>query len=154
MRRSEREVRTIEEISDILDRCDVIRLGLNGGEAPYIIPMTFGNTLENGKIVIYVHCAGQGRKWEILQKDNNVCIEADLYYKTEITEHGITAKYESVIGTGRAVWIAEKADKVKALKIILEHYKQSGFPVTSCDGLNSVELFRIELDEVSGKHNL
>ena len=155
MRRDERAVSDILQIQDILQRCDTVRIGMNGGEFPYVVPMTFGSAIEDGKIVVYIHSAGEGRKWEILAKDPRVCVEADLYYKVAKKENGeITAVYESVIGTGIAERLTAQADKVAALKIMLAHYKESGFPVTSCHGLGRVECFRIVLDEVSGKRNL
>ena len=156
MRRDEREVKTIEEIFDILKRCDTCRLGLNSeGEAPYVIPMTFGCTLENGVITVYFHSAPAGRKREILKKDPHVCVEADLYYQVKHTEGGgITACYESVIGTGVAEQIEDKEGKVAAFKIMLEHYKESGFPASSCKGLPNCDVFKVVLTEVAGKHNL
>lgn len=155
MRRDDREVSDINEINDILTRCDTIRVGMNGDGYPYIIPMTFGSELVDGKLVIYFHSAGAGRKWEILNKDPRVCVEADLYYRVEKRDNGdITAIYESVIGTGDAELLTEQSDRVSALKCMLAKYKESGFPVTSCKGLPNVEVFRIVLKEVSGKHNL
>lgn len=154
MRRKDREITDIDQIYDILFRCDTINLGMNGGTAPYIIPMTFACSIEDGKIVIYFHSALGGRKWEILNSDPNVCVEAHLYYKTVQTEGGITAKYESVIGTGIAEKIEENAKKVAAFKLMLDHYKQSGFPAESCKGLPDCAVFKVVLTEVSGKHNM
>lgn len=154
MRRSDREVSDINRIYDILSRCDTINLGMNGGVAPYVIPMTFGCAIEEGKIVVYFHSALGGRKWDILNNDPNVCVEAHLYYKTVKENDKITAKYESVIGTGKAVKVEDQKDKVAAFKIMLEHYKESGFPAESCKGLPMCEVFKVVLDEVSGKHNL
>lgn len=155
MRRTDREVRDFALILDILNRCDTMRLGMNGGGYPYIVPMTFGCAEEDGHIAVYFHCAGDGRKWQILQSDPRVCIEADLYYQVAKTgDGGITARYESVIGTGNAVRLETQAEKVAALKCMLTHYKESGFPVTSCKGLPQVEVFRVVLDEVTAKRNL
>lgn len=154
MRRKDREVADLAEIYDILSRCDTIRLGLNGGDYPYVIPMTFGAELTDEGIVVYFHCAGAGRKWDILMKDPRVCVEADLYYHVENRGDSVTAKYESVIGTGVAERLTEQKDKVEALKVMLKKYKETGFPVTSCKGLTAVEVFRIRLAEVSGKRNL
>jgi len=155
MRRSDREITDINHIFDILNRCDTINLGMNGGTCPYVIPMTFGCAIENGKIVVYFHSALGGRKWDILNRDPNVCVEAHLYYKTVKEENGgLTAKYESVIGTGVAQMIEEKSEKVSSLKVMLDHYKESGFPAESCKGLPHCAVFRVVLDEVSGKHNL
>lgn len=154
MRRKDRQVVPVEQIYDILTRCDTINLGLNGGEAPYIIPMTFGCELKDDVITVYFHSAKGGRKWDILNKDPRVCVEAHLYYKTVQTNTGVTALYESVIGTGVAVKIEEKSEKVAAFKIMLDHYKQSGFPASSCKGLTDSEVFKVVLTEVCGKHNL
>lgn len=155
MRRDEREVCSKEDIFDILSRCDTIRVGMNGGGYPYVIPMTFGCEMKDGEIIIYFHSAGAGRKWDILNSDSRVCVEADLYYKVKKCDNGdITAVYESVIGTGDAELLTEQKDKVEALKVMLTHYRESGFPVTSCKGLPKVEVFRVVLKEVSGKHNL
>lgn len=154
MRRIEREVKTIESIFDILSRCTVIRIAMNDGERPYIIPMTFGPEYKDGKIIIYFHSALEGHKNDLLALDNNVTVEADLYYRTEETEKGITAKYESVIGYGKAERLNEVPDKVHGLKIILDHYSRTGFPVDSCKGLSKCDVYRIVLDGVTGKHNI
>lgn len=154
MRRKDREVNDLNEIYDILCRCDTINLGMNGGVAPYVIPMTFACSLDDGKITVYFHSALGGRKWDILNTDPNVCVEAHLYYKTVETDGGITAKYESVIGTGVAEMIEDKDEKVAAFKYMLEHYKHGGFPAESCKGLPNCAVFKVVLEEVSGKHNL
>lgn len=154
MRRKDREIKDLDMIYDILSRCDTIILGLNSDIAPYVLPMTFGCSIKNDHITIYFHSAMGGRKWDILNKDPNVCVEAHLYYKTVEENGGITAKYESVIGTGTAELIKDNEEKITAFKYILEHYKHSGFPVESCKGLSNCAVFKVVLSEVSGKHNL
>lgn len=152
MRRDGRAVTDLNEIYDILQRCDTIRIAMNDCDYPYVIPMTFGCEIIDGKIVIYFHSACEGKKCELLNKDSHICVEADLYYQVKKCDNGdITAVYESVIGTGIAEKLTEQADRVSALKVMLAHYKESGFPVTSCKGLANVEVFRIVLDNVSGK---
>ena len=154
MRRSDREVADISEIFEMLNRFDSLSLGMSDREAPYVVPMTFGCELKDGKIIVYLHSALSGRKCDILQRSPAVCIEAHRYFRTEKTDGGITARYESVIGTGRAVRLTDDREKVAAYKVMLAHYKNSGFPVESCKGLQMSDVYRIELDEVSGKRNL
>lgn len=155
MRRTDREVTDLNEIFDILRKNNSLSLGMNGGEYPYIIPMTFGCEMEDGKIVVYLHSAATGTKWELLGKDPRVCIEAALYYRTEeVMGAGVTAKYESVIGFGKAERLTEVKDKVAGLKSILDHYNHSGFPVTSCKGLSMCEVYKVVLESVTGKRNL
>ena len=178
MRRNDREVTDIKQIYDILTRCDTIALGMNGGDAPYIIPMTFACALEGAagndlgapannlgaagndlgaaapKIAIYFHSAKGGRKWDILNQNPNVCVEGHIYYKVVQEGNSVTAKYESVIGTGKAQMVTDHQEKVDAFKQMFAQYKQSGFPAESCKGLQNCEVFKVILDEVSGKHNL
>ncbi|MBO2516927.1 MAG: hypothetical protein CW338_06595 [Clostridiales bacterium] len=155
MRRDDREVTDINEIFGMLERCTTINLGMNTGDFPYVIPMTFGCRLEEGKIAVYFHCAGAGRKWEILHTDPRVCVEAHIYERVERTgPDDITARYESVIGTGTACLIEDQKAKVDAIKLMLDHYNSSGFPATSCKGLLRVQVYRIVLDTVTGKRNL
>ena len=42
MRKADREIKSREEIIEIMKRCDVCRLAFNNGEYPYIIPLNFG----------------------------------------------------------------------------------------------------------------
>lgn len=155
MKQTDKAVTDIRAICDILSRCDVIRVGMNADGYPYVIPLTFGAELKDDKIIIYFHSAGTGRKWQLLAEDPRVSVEADLYYRTVRTRTGgVTACYESVIGTGMAERIEGHAEKLAAMKSILDHYKQSGFPVESCAGMSRVEVFRVVLTQVSGKRNL
>ncbi len=154
MRRTEREITSLDTIYDILSRSNVIRIAMNDKEHPYVIPMTFGVEKEGERIVIYFHSALEGHKNDLLALDNRVTIEADFYYRTEETGVGITAKYESVIGSGNAEKLIETKDKVHGLKVILDHYQRSGFPVESCKGLSKCDVYRIALENVTGKHNL
>lgn len=154
MRRTEREITSIDTIYDILSRSNVIRIAMNDSEYPYVIPMTFGCEKTDDKIVIYFHSALIGHKNSLLECDNRVTVEADFYYRTEESEKGITAKYESVIGSGRAEKLLETKDKVHGLKVILDHYARSGFPVESCRGLSKCDVYSIVLETVTGKHNL
>jgi len=144
----------LEQISDILSRCDTMTLGMNDGDTPYLIPMTFAHAMENGQIVIYFHSAKGGHKWEILNQDPNVCIEAHIYYKTVQEGKRVTAKYESVIGSGKVEKIEERKDKAAAFKLVLAHYNQSGFPAQSCEGLSRCDVFKVPLTQVTGKNNL
>lgn len=96
MQRKERE------ITDILRRTETIRLGLNGNPYPYVVPLSFGYEVKDGKIIIYVHGATESFKHELLVKDNHVCVEADIFHRYAHTEQSVTTEYESVIGFGKA----------------------------------------------------
>lgn len=154
MRRDDREITNINEIYDVLMRCTTINLGINDADSPYVVPMTFGCSMDDQKITVYFHCAGMGKKWDLLHQNNNVCVEAHIYERIVMAgTENITAQFESVIGWGKAVLVEDQKAKVDAIKIMLEHYDSSGFPATSCSGLSRVQVYRIELEKVSGKRN-
>ena len=155
MRRTERLVSDPEAIYAILKKCTTISLGMNGEGVPYVVPMTFGCSLENRVITVYFHSAQEGRKQELLAKNPHVCVEGHLYYATVRTQGGgITAKYESVIGTGIAEKLTERVEKIAAIRVMLDQYRESGFPAESCKGLDRCDVYRVRLEEVQGKHNL
>ncbi|MDP1989561.1 MAG: pyridoxamine 5'-phosphate oxidase family protein, partial [Syntrophales bacterium] len=64
MRREEREIRDQAEIQAIMKEALVCRLGFSDEGMPYIVPMNFGL----GERCLYLHCAREGRKLDIIRK--------------------------------------------------------------------------------------
>ena len=97
MQRKDKQINDIIAIEDILSRATVCRLGLCDGGRPYVVPLCFGYK-ENA---LYFHCAMEGKKLEILRKNENVCFEVDIDHETikadQACEWGM--KYKSVIGS-------------------------------------------------------
>lgn len=154
MRRKDREIGDIRAVVDLLSDCDTLRVAMNGAPYPYIVPVSFG--LENGGDLprIYFHSAREGEKVERLATDANVCIEADRPMGVQRTAHGITARYESVIGFGRCERVEDPDEIVRALKLICAHYGETDYPVDRCRGLANTAVYRITLTSLSGKRNL
>ena len=42
MRRQDREITELDELLEIINRCDICRLALNDDGYPYILPLNFG----------------------------------------------------------------------------------------------------------------
>ena len=154
MRRKDREVTDFSQLMDILRRCDTLRLGLRGAEFPYVVPVSFGAEVEGDKAVIYFHCAREGYKIDLLGQDPRVCVEGDIFIRTERTDHGITTRYESVIGTGVCELLTDPEAIVRGLKAINEHYGYFDYDLKNCRALSFVYVGRIVLDTLTGKRNL
>lgn len=125
MRRADREVTNPEEICRILKKAEVLRIAMNDGAYPYILPVNFGFEMEGGKLCLYFHGSDQGSKHEIIRRDPHVSFEVDCGHML-IAPQGkepCTASYayESVIGRGLAER-AEEAEKGRLLRLIAEHY--------------------------------
>lgn len=68
MRRSDREIRDFDEILEVMKKCDVCRIAMQGDEYPYVIPLNFGMAVDGQQVVLYFHGAQTGMKYELLSK--------------------------------------------------------------------------------------
>ena len=148
MRRKDREIKDKTEIERIIQKAIVCRVALSDGDSPYVFPVCFG--FKDG--TIYFHSAQEGKKIEILRKNNKVCFELDI--DTELVEGeggcdwGI--RYSSVIGFGTASFVEDIEEKKKALHVLLRHYSDKAyeFPEPS---LNEVAIIKIRVESMTGK---
>jgi nitroimidazol reductase NimA-like FMN-containing flavoprotein (pyridoxamine 5'-phosphate oxidase superfamily) len=70
MRRKDKEIKDIAAIKGILSKALVCRLGLCEENRPYVVPLCFG--YKNNALSF--HCVRQGKKLDIIQKNNNVAL--------------------------------------------------------------------------------
>ncbi len=150
MRRKDREIKELEAILDVLERCDTIRLGLFGDGYPYVFPLSFGYAYDGEKVKVYFHGAKEGLKHELIEKNGSVCVEADIFKGYRKTPQSYTAEYESVMGFGTA----RKADRdtaVKGIGLILKHCGITNYPAEKCVAMGSTEVYEITLDTITGK---
>lgn len=151
MRRSDREIKSFEDIINVMEQCDVCRIALYDGEYPYIVPLNFGMELQDGKVTLYFHGAMEGRKVELMERDNRACFEMDRAHRlvTEAETGNCTMEYESVIGRGRMETVPEE-EKEKALRLLMKHYRQEDFAYNKAV-VPKTRLFRLTVEEVTGK---
>ena len=100
MRRSDREITNRNDIIEILHKTETIRLGINGDPYPYVVPLSFGFEDADGVLTLYIHGAKEGHKHRLLEINNHVCVEADIFYRYAETTTGLTCEYDSFIWYG------------------------------------------------------
>jgi len=151
MRRQERQIRDEQEIRKILEMGLVCRLGLYDGQYPYVVPMNYGYRDNR----IYFHCAGEGRKIDILKKNDRVCIEVDVDSRVVQGQQPCrwTMKYRSVIGFGRARIIDDEREKKAGLDVIMAHYGGSGGEYDE-KPLRLTTVIEVILERMTGKQSL
>ena len=152
MRRKDREITDIEEIRAILERARVLHLGLYDGEFPYVVPMHYGFTFEDGKLTLYVHCAKEGRKLELLRRDGRVFVEIDT---DEALVPGQTAcswgaRYASVMARGRASIVEDGEEKRRALALLMKTQSGGDFSFTP-EMAAAVTVLRIDVETYTAK---
>ncbi len=150
MRRKDKEIKDKKEIESIINRCDICRIALCDNNSPYIVPVCFGYS-EN---YLYFHSAREGKKIDIIKKNNNVCFEFDIYDGPIESESPCNwdMKYYSVIGSGEAFFIDDFQEKTKALYIITEHYSGNSSEFQK-DSVDNVTVIKVEIKNIMGKRS-
>ena len=154
MRRLERSLTTLDEITAVLDKCLIARFGLVDAEGPYVVPVHFAYRLRDGRFTIYSHGAPTGRKIAALTADPRCCVEIDRL--DGLIDDGtgacsLSAAYESVIGFGRARVVDDPQEAHEAIAAIVA--RQAPDQVSTLpDTLPAhVAIIAVDLDEVTGK---
>lgn len=151
MRKADREIRDRAAIRALMEEFLVCRIGLADGLTPYVVPINFGL----GENCLYLHCATEGRKLDILRKNDRVCFEMDLLREIKQAPEacGWSARYESVIGFGRAVVLTDIEEKRRGLDMIMDHYGAKEPFRYPDDTLARTTVIRIDITEVTGKRH-
>ena len=123
MRRKDRQVTDIGEICTLLDMCKTCYVGMADKGEPYVVPLSYGYTMEDGTLTLYFHSAREGRKMDIWRRERQVCfaISCEGPLHTAPTPCGYGYAYFSVIGRGKVTFIQDAADKCHALEILFRH---------------------------------
>ena len=152
MRKSDREIKSKEEIIDIIKRCDVIRLAFNNGDYPYILPLNFGFEVKNDKVIFYLNSALEGTKVDIMKKDNRASFEMDTKHELQYYEERgyCTMSYESIIGRGR-IRILPEDEKMNALKKLMGHYHKSEDTYFNPAAMSRTLVYSLEVEEMTAK---
>ena len=74
MRRTDRAVTDNRQIQSIIEQAKVVHIGMIDNDRPYVVPMQYGFVFADGQLTLYVHCAKEGRKLDIIKKNLRVFI--------------------------------------------------------------------------------
>ena len=154
MRRIDKEISAIPEKIAIIEKCKICRLGLSENNNPYVIPLNYGYTYDKEELTLYFHSAKEGKKIEIINKNNNACFEIDCDGKLIKEEKPCDYGYEfkSIIGTGKIILLETNTEKAHGLMCIIKHQtgKETEYNFTE-DKLNNVCVYKMAVDKFTGK---
>jgi uncharacterized protein len=148
MRRKNREITDLSEIKDVLNKGKIMRIALTDGLIPFLVPVFYAYD----GTAVYFHSAKAGTKVELMKKNNNICFEVSV-------DHGIIedempcdfeAKHRTVIGIGKAVFVEDEAEKVKALNMIVGQFTSKKFEFPE-NNLKATLVVRIDIASMKGK---
>lgn len=149
MRRKDKELTDSKTIEEILKKSHVCRIALYDNEYPYIVPMNYGYS-ENA---LYFHSASEGRKIDLIRKNNKACFEIE--YFSRIIDHELpcnwTMEYCSLIGTGTIEIITEVTEKKKGLDIIMSGFGRDSDNLYDDRATERIVVLKLAIKEISAK---
>jgi len=155
MRRKDREITDRREIDALLCRSTVCRVAFAVGDEPYLVPLSYGYDGKAGALIF--HTAMEGKKIDCIAANPRVCFEVEGV--VEVDEGGEEAcawgvRYESVIGFGTIVEIADPEEKVRACLLLTEQQAGRSMNWTiDSKTLAGTRVWRLDIESLSGKRS-
>ncbi len=154
MRRKEFEVTDRDRIRRVLEHCVIVHLGLVDDGVPYVVSMNFALDMDDEHCIFYFHSAKEGRKIDIMRRNPLVCVEASLYRPDrKITQTERQLHYQSVIGTGTAIFVDDPEEKARALTRMSRWRGDTRERHHPPEVLERVCVFKVVMNELSCKEH-
>jgi nitroimidazol reductase NimA-like FMN-containing flavoprotein (pyridoxamine 5'-phosphate oxidase superfamily) len=158
MRRKDKEIAGRARLEKILDRARVCRLAMTAdgpqGPIPYVVPVFFA--CRDGRL--YVHCAEEGRKLDLVGRNPRVCVEVDEVRGILPAEKpcAFSSVFRSVIASGTAARVQDAGAKREALDLLMAKYagRRTGPGFEFSDAtLEHTAVLEITIEQITGKQS-
>jgi nitroimidazol reductase NimA-like FMN-containing flavoprotein (pyridoxamine 5'-phosphate oxidase superfamily) len=152
MRKKDREIKDARELEEILQKADVCRIAFAVDGTPYIVTMNFGYVWKD-RLTLYFHCAKEGKKLDLVKRNNMVCFEMDINHEPVQSENACDwgMKYRSIVGLGLLESVTNDEEKKRGLDCIMDHYGFKGIKEYNEKALGLAEVLRLTATEFTGK---
>lgn len=151
MRRQDKEIKDANVIDQILSASRICRLGMVDDDEAYIVPVNFAHS--DGKI--YIHSAPNGRKMDILRRNNKVSFEIEL--ENDVIKNDVpcewSARYRSVMGKGTILIETEPETKIAGLDLIMKKHGATGPIKYDSSSLSRLVLLVLNIETITGKQS-
>lgn len=117
-----------------------------------MVPLNFGMDIEDRQLYLYFHCAMQGKKLDLIRKDNRATFEMDCDHNFILYDKRMscTMGYSSVIGHGLIEFV-EDEKKYEALKVLMRQYHAEDF-LFNIDMIKVTTVLKMKVLDITGKH--
>ena len=153
MRRTDREITDLAAIQKFIQQESIIRIAFYDEGDIYIVPVNYGYLFENDKHAFYFHGAKAGRKFELTKSSPSVGFEIDGNY--ELLEADIacdfSARFQSVIGTGKLSLVDDFEEKIKGLNLLMKQSTGKDSWNYENKMIDGVAVFKLEAEKLSCK---
>ena len=157
MRLNKREIKDPDILRDIIESCDIVRLGLCDRDGMFIVPVNYGYDIETDgiglKLTLYIHGAREGRKAEAFAADPSVALEMDCMDGIITGDYtcSYSCAYRSIMGNGTIRELTGEQEKIHALTRIMEHMAPGARIEFRPEMLERTGVYRIDVKNFTGK---
>jgi uncharacterized protein len=145
-----KDIIELDELEAIIKKCKICRVGMVEGDIPYVLAMNFGYEDQ----AIWLHCAKEGKKIDILKHNNKVCIEFDTDHKLFARHEDVACSwrfaYRSVLINGHALFVDDYDEKIKGLNIFMRNYSNKPFEFSK-PSVDNVQIIKIPIESITGR---
>lgn len=131
---------------EILNKAESLYVAFQTGDFPYVLP--FNHVWLDGHI--YIHCALEGRKIDVLRRDGRVGFSTAV--DVCIIREKSTTHFRSLCGTGRVSEVTDTEEKRRALDAISLRFDARCPRPTPDAALARVNILRIDVESLTCRH--
>lgn len=155
MRRKDREVTELAQIEEILEKGKVVHLGMIDGDFPYIVPLNYGYQWQNEQLILYMHGAKAGRKFDVIAHNPNVFIEITV--DVEAIDGGdnpckYSTAFGSLMGEGQAYIVTDSQEKIRAMECLMKTQTNRDFEFDE-KMVGRVQVIKVIIQNYSAKRH-
>jgi len=138
------------EIDAILKQCKTCYVAMSLDDVPYVLPMNFA--MDGDRVIL--HSAQQGRMWETIKKNPNICINwtlgEELAWQDEQVGCSYRVKSKSVIIEGIAEIIEDFDEKERLFNQFMTQYSDLPFKF-SAPAIRNVGVLIVPIGKLTAK---
>lgn len=151
MRQAKREIKDARILEEILKGAIICRVAMIDGDLPYIIPFNYGYSQD----CLYIHSAPEGKKLDLLRKDNRVCFEVEDTIGIDKGEVACdwTTSYRSVVGYGTVEILSDEDSKQQGLEIIMAQHGAPELTDFNPRNLDRMVILKLTITSLTGKQS-
>ncbi|MHC1738990.1 MAG: pyridoxamine 5'-phosphate oxidase family protein [Ignavibacteriaceae bacterium] len=153
MRRNDRELKTVAELTDVLESGSVAQVAFIQNNAPYIVSLNYGFSVNGTEIKLFFHSAGEGRKIDCIKSNPDVCFTVaicdPLIEGEEACDYSM--KFRSVVGYGKMRLIEDEDEKIFGLNRIMNHYTRVDTWDYNKEMLKNTTVICLDAESITGK---
>ncbi|MCG8410388.1 MAG: pyridoxamine 5'-phosphate oxidase family protein [Bacteroidales bacterium] len=145
-----KDIVDLDKLEEIIGKCKICRVGMVDGNKPYVLAMNFGYEDQT----VWLHCAKEGKKVDILKKNNTVCLEFDTDHKLFARHENVACSwrfaYRGVLIHGKAIFVDEYDEKIKGLNIFMRNYSDRTFEYSK-PAVDNILIIKVPVESITGR---